>query len=289
MPAYFPGLNTASDMRIIHTVAELREALAGAGTTAFVPTMGNLHEGHIDLARRAKQVGSPVVTSIFVNPLQFGQGEDFERYPHTLPADAEKLAAAGCDIVFAPDIHEMYPEPQTYQVIPPLADELCGQFRPGHFAGVCTVVLKLFEMVRPRYAVFGKKDYQQLFILKGMTRQFNLGIDIVEGETVRASDGLALSSRNGYLSETERAEAPRLNRELRAIVDAVEAGARDFAQLEAAASRRLSEAGWRVDYISLRSQTTLLAPAPAETKLVVLGAAWLNKTRLIDNLEVAQG
>jgi pantoate--beta-alanine ligase len=272
-------------MRIIHTVAELREALVGASTTAFVPTMGNLHEGHIDLARQAKQVGGPVVTSIFVNPLQFGQGEDFERYPRTLQADAEKLAAAGCDIVFAPDVNEMYPEPQTYQVIPPLADELCGKFRPGHFAGVCTVVLKLFEMVRPRYAVFGKKDYQQLFILKGMTRQFNLGIDILEGETVRAPDGLALSSRNGYLSDAERAEAPRLNRELRAIVDAVESGARDFSQLEAYAAQRLAEAGWRVDYISLRSQTTLLAPVPTEMKLVVLGAAWLNKTRLIDNLE----
>jgi pantoate--beta-alanine ligase len=274
-------------MRIVHSVAELRAALADSNAAAFVPTMGNLHEGHIDLVRQARQVGRPVVASVFVNPLQFGQGEDFERYPRTLAADAEKLEAAGCDLLFAPDVAEMYPVPQTYQVMPPLADELCGAYRPGHFAGVCTVVLKLFAMVSPRYAVFGKKDYQQLFILKGMAQQFNLPVEIIAGETIRADDGLALSSRNGYLSIEERKEAPRLNRELSQIRDAITAGGRNFAALESTATTHLTQAGWRVDYISVRSQTTLLAPDADEHTLVVLGAAWLNKTRLIDNLEIA--
>jgi pantoate--beta-alanine ligase len=275
-------------MRIVHTVAELRDALDGHAHSAFVPTMGNLHEGHIALVRQAGQAGRPVVASIFVNPLQFGQGEDFERYPRTLAADAEKLGAAGCDLLFTPDLTEMYPEPQTFQVRPPLADELCGAFRPGHFAGVCTVVLKLFEMVRPRYAAFGKKDYQQLYLIEGMVRQFNLPIEVLAGETVRAADGLALSSRNGYLDAAERAEAPRLHGELHRIAAALAAGERDHGALEAEAARRLGEAGWRVDYIQVRSRATLLAPAADERRLVVLGAAWLNRTRLIDNLEVAR-
>lgn len=273
-------------MRLIHTVAELRAALDGETRTAFVPTMGNLHEGHIALVRQACDIGRPTVASIFVNPLQFGQGEDFERYPRTLAADSEKLAAAGCEFLFAPDVHEMYPEPQTFQISPPLADELCGAFRPGHFAGVCTVVLKLFEVVRPRYALFGKKDYQQLYLIKAMVRQFDLPIDIIAGETIRAEDGLALSSRNGYLSEPERMEAPRLHTELSRIVEALNTGNRDFGGLEKEAGERLSDAGWQVDYISIRSQTTLLAPSKTELRLVVLGAAWLNNTRLIDNLEV---
>ncbi|NTV94248.1 MAG: pantoate--beta-alanine ligase [Thiobacillus sp.] len=272
-------------MRIIHTVRELRAALDASTHCAFVPTMGNLHEGHIALVRLAADIGGPVVASIFVNPLQFGLGEDFERYPRTLAADADKLAAAKCDILFAPDVDEMYPEPQTFQVVPPLADELCGAFRPGHFAGVCTVVLKLFEMVRPRYAVFGKKDYQQLFLLKAMARQFNLPIEIIAGETIRADDGLALSSRNGYLTAEERTEAPRLNRQLRRIHDALASGNRQYGNLERAASDQLAAAGWKVDYISIRSRTTLLAPRDDEDDLVILGAAWLNKTRLIDNLE----
>lgn len=273
-------------MQIIHTVQALRVSLGHAEDTAFVPSMGNLHDGHIALVRQAARTGSPVVASIFVNPLQFGQGEDFERYPRTLTTDADKLAAAGCDILFAPDVAEMYPEPQAFQVLPPLADDLCGAFRPGHFAGVCTVVLKLFEMVRPRYAVFGKKDYQQLFLLKGMVRQFNLPIKILAGETQRAADGLALSSRNGYLSATERQEAPRLQHELRAIASAIAAGEHHFSVLEAAAAAHLAEAGWKIDYVSVRSQATLRPPAVGEGKLVVLGAAWLNRTRLIDNLEI---
>jgi pantoate--beta-alanine ligase len=274
-------------MQLVHTISDLRARLAQATNVALVPTMGNLHDGHLALIHRARSRGQPVVASVFVNPLQFGQGEDFERYPRTLSADAEKLAAAGCDLVFAPDFPEMYPEPQTVLVQPPLADELCGAFRPGHFAGVCTVVLKLFEIVRPRYSVFGKKDYQQLFLIKTMVRQLNLPIEVLEGETIRAADGLALSSRNGYLTAAERAEAPRLHAELRRIADSVASGDRNVAALESAAVRRLSEAGWRVDYVSVRSQATLLPPDRHSTRLVVLGAAWLNTTRLIDNIEAS--
>lgn len=272
-------------MQLIHTVTELRAALKGEDQVAFVPTMGNLHTGHIALVEQVRRIGRPVVASIFVNPLQFGQGEDFERYPRTLAADCAQLEPAGCDIVFAPDVHEMYPAPQTFTVIPPLADELCGAHRPGHFAGVATVVLKLFNMVQPRYAIFGKKDYQQLFILKGLARQFNLPIEVLEGETVRAEDGLALSSRNGYLSPEERAEAPRLNRLLREICARLAAGATDHAALEAAAAQELTDHGWIVDYVSIRARRTLLAPTPGERELVVLAAAKLGRTRLIDNLE----
>jgi pantoate--beta-alanine ligase len=271
---------------VLHGIAELRAALAGAGDTAFVPTMGNLHAGHLALVTQARTAGSPVVASVFVNPLQFGQGEDFQRYPRTLDADCAQLQAAGCDLVFAPDPGEMYAEPQTFRVLPPLADELCGAYRPGHFEGVCTVVLKLFNMVRPRHAVFGKKDYQQLFLLKGMTRQFNLPIEILAGETVRAADGLALSSRNGYLTPSERAEAPRLFQELTRIAVAIRGGRRDYEALAAAARETLSRHGWQVEYVSVRSRTTLLAPASADVSLVVLAAARLGSTRLIDNLEI---
>ncbi|MBI5937600.1 MAG: pantoate--beta-alanine ligase [Betaproteobacteria bacterium] len=270
-------------MRLIHSVAELRAALRGETETAFVPTMGNLHAGHIALAEQAKQAGRPVVASIFVNPLQFGASEDFEHYPRTLDADCAQLAAVGTDIVFAPSAAEMYPEPQTFQVLPPLAGELCGAQRPGHFQGVATVVLKLFNIVQPRYAVFGKKDYQQLFILKGLARQFNLPIQIVEGETVRAEDGLALSSRNAYLSPAERAEAPRLHAVLRAA--AAQLGSTDFAQIEAQATATLQVHGWAVDYVAVRSRATLLPPQGEETNLVVLAAARLGATRLIDNIE----
>ena len=277
-------------MRLIHTLVELREALTGASSTAFVPTMGNLHVGHVALVEQARKhvgaAGGPIVASIFVNPLQFGQGEDFQRYPRTLMEDCAQLEAAGCDIVYAPDVTDMYAEPQTFRVVPPLAGELCGAFRPGHFEGVCTVVLKLFNMVQPRYAVFGKKDYQQLFLLKGMTRQFNLPIDILEGETVRAPDGLALSSRNGYLSTNERAEAPRLHAELGHISAEIRKGNRDFSGLESDAAHALTRHGWAVDYISVRRRSTLLAPLTSENDLVVLAAARLGNTRLIDNLEI---
>jgi len=275
-------------MRLVHSVAELRQALAGEDRTALVPTMGNLHAGHIALVERAQTAGCPVVASIFVNPLQFGPGEDLQHYPRTLAADCAQLENAGCDIVFAPDVTEVYPEPQTFQVQPPLADELCGAFRPGHFAGVCTVVLKLFEMVRPRYAVFGKKDYQQLFLLKAMTRQFNLDIELLECETLRAEDDLALSSRNGYLSSAERAEAPRLYAELKRVADALRPGTSNFAELEAASTDRLKQHGWQVDYLSVRSRNTLLPPTAADQEWVVLAAARLGATRLIDNIETGR-
>ena len=275
-------------MQLIHTIAELRAALAGQQETAFVPTMGNLHSGHISLIELARRHGGPVVASIFVNPLQFGAGEDFSRYPRTLQADCAQLQVAGCDIVFAPDANEMYPEAQTFSVHPPLADELCGAWRPGHFQGVATVVLKLFNMVQPRYAVFGKKDYQQLLILKGLVRQFNLPIVMLEGETGRADDGLALSSRNGYLSQLERAEAPRLYRLLRAAALRVESGDVDLSAIEQSVGDELTRHGWRVDYISLRSRSSLLVPAPDESDLVLLAAAHLGRTRLIDNIECSR-
>ena len=249
--------------------------------------MGNLHAGHISLLELAKQHGHPVIASIFVNPLQFGSGEDFERYPHTLDADCEKLAAAGCDMVFAPDVAEVYPVPQTFTVCPPdsLAQDLCGAFRPGHFTGVATVVLKLFNLVQPKTAVFGKKDFQQLLVIRELVRQFNLPIEILAGDTLREASGLAMSSRNGYLSESERVQAAQLQSQLAAIVAAIQAGERDFEALCATASRHLKMAGWRVDYVALRDAATLQPPTSGSTRLVVLGAAWLGATRLIDNID----
>ena len=274
-------------MQLYHTVAELRAALSGQKNIAFVPTMGNLHAGHISLLELAKQHGHPVVASIFVNPLQFGTGEDFERYPHTLDADCEKLAAAGCDMVFAPDVAEVYPVPQTFTVCPPdsLAQDLCGAFRPGHFTGVATVVLKLFNLVQPKMAVFGKKDFQQLLAIRELVRQFNLPIEILAGDTLREASGLAMSSRNGYLSESERVQAAQLQSQLAAIVAAILAGERDFEALCATASCHLKMAGWRVDYVALRDAATLQPPTSGSTRLVVLGAAWLGATRLIDNID----
>ena len=278
-------------MQVVHTAAELRAALAGQAGTAFVPTMGNLHAGHVSLVELARQHGSPVIASIFVNPLQFGAGEDFERYPRTLAADCDKLAAAGCDLVFAPEVAELYPVPQTYAVTPPdsIANDLCGAFRPGHFSGVATVVLKLFNLVQPRVAIFGKKDYQQLFVIRELVRQFNLPIDIVAGDTLREADGLAMSSRNGYLGASERIQAAALQRELAAVRNAIEAGEQDVESLCTAAGRHLKMAGWRVDYVALRDAASLQAPSAGSSRLVALGAAWLGKTRLIDNLDFPAG
>jgi pantoate--beta-alanine ligase len=275
-------------MKVIHTLAELREALAGERHTAFVPTMGNLHDGHLSLIELARQRGGPVVASIFVNRLQFAPHEDFDTYPRTLERDCALLAPAGCDIVFAPSERELYPEPQGYKVHPPseLADILEGHFRPGFFTGVCTVVLKLFNCVQPRTAVFGKKDYQQLMVIRRMVDQLALPIEIVGGETGRAADGLALSSRNGYLTDAERAEAVQLSAALRRIAAAVSAGERDWAQLEAGAMDALAERGWKPDYVAIRRRRDLGAPADGEP-LVVLAAAKLGTTRLIDNLELA--
>ncbi len=277
-------------MKLVHSLDELRDALAHAKRPAFVPTMGNLHAGHIALMQIARQQGDVSVASIFVNRLQFQPHEDFDRYPRTLQADCERLAAAGCDVVFAPAEETLYPEPQGYKVHPPaaLADILEGEFRPGFFIGVCTVVMKLFGCVQPRVAVFGKKDFQQLQVIRGMVRQFNLPIEIVAGETERADDGLALSSRNAYLSPAARVEAAQLSAQLRHIASQVQAGARDIAGLEAQALHTLRERGWQPDYVTLRRQDTLLPPGDArDIPLVVLAAARLDGTRLIDNLEIA--
>lgn len=270
------------------TIAATRAALAQAGRVVFVPTMGNLHEGHIALMQQARRHGDCVVASIFVNRLQFRPGEDFEKYPRTLQADCEKLVAAGVDHLFAPSETELYPEPQRYVVEPPAdhATILEGEFRPGHFRGVATVVMKLFGIVQPDAALFGKKDYQQFMVLSAMVREFALPIEIIPGETVRAPDGLALSSRNGYLNAAERAEAPRLHRLLQGIVTALRAGNRDFAALEAAARDELSGHGWAPDYVAVRQKHDLQLPADQHADLVVLAAARLGNTRLIDNLEI---
>ena len=274
-------------MQIIHSIQELDRALASRGKVAFVPTMGNFHEGHLALVDIAGEQGDCVVASIFVNPLQFGPGEDFEKYPRTLAADSEKLALRGCDIVFAPAVDEMYPNKlETYVEPPPISTELCGAFRPGHFKGVATVVLKLLNIVQPHVAVFGKKDYQQLHIIKTMVMDLNVPVRIVGGETSRADDGLALSSRNGYLSQSERAEAPRLYRLLSMVAEGIKAGQWSYSGLEESAAQDLESNGWNVDYISVRDAQTLMTPNPASKQLVVLGAAWLGATRLIDNIEV---
>ncbi len=278
-------------MHIVHTIAELREHLAPFKRPAFVPTMGNLHEGHLALVRQAKPLGDVTVASIFVNRLQFLPHEDFDTYPRTWAPDCQQLEAAGCNVLFAPNEKELYPEPQTFKVQPPteLADLLEGFFRPGFFGGVCTVVLKLFACVQPRVALFGKKDYQQLMVIRRMVQQFALPIDIVGGEISRAGDGLALSSRNGYLSPAERAEAVQLSLALKALAHAVQAGETDVGALEAQAMQTLSARGWQPDYVALRRRVDLQAPAPGDLTaqaLVVLGAAKIGNTRLIDNLEL---
>jgi pantoate--beta-alanine ligase len=276
-------------VRIVHTIAELRAALAGRRDIRFVPTMGNLHEGHLSLVRTARSYDGCVVASIFVNPLQFAPHEDFASYPRTLPRDCELLAAGGCDIAFAPNVAEMYPEPQEFTVQPPgaLADILEGKVRPGFFTGVGTVVLKLFGIVQPATAVFGKKDYQQQLVIKAMVRQFALPIDIVAGETVRGAGGLALSSRNGYLSDAERIEAAQLHRALEDTAARIDAGRNDWQALESAAGESLQARGWRTDYVAIRRREDLGEPAAGAARgaLVVLGAARLGGTRLIDSLE----
>jgi len=278
-------------MDLIQTAEALRERLERAKEVAFVPTMGNLHEGHLSLMRLGKRHADCVVASIFVNRLQFGPNEDFDRYPRTFESDCAKLESEGVDVLFAPHEHEMYPTPQVYRVQPPpVGDELDGAFRPGFFNGVCTVVLKLFNLVQPDYAVFGKKDRQQLKLVRGMVQQFNLPIQIVPGETVRNDDGLALSSRNNYLSPSERNEAPRLYQTLRGVADAIASGRTDYANLEAAGRADLARHGWKVDYIAVRNGIGLRIPHPEgfdhPNLLIVLGAATLGTTRLIDNVDV---
>ncbi len=283
-------------MKIISDIQELRDHLRGQNRASFVPTMGNLHEGHLSLMRLARQHGDPVVASIFVNRLQFGPNEDFDSYPRTMQADIEKLEKEGVYILFAPTERDLYPQPQEYRVDPPqqLGDILEGEFRPGFFKGVCTVVLKLLSCVQPKVAVFGKKDYQQLMIIRQMTKQFALPVDIVPGETIRAEDGLALSSRNGYLSTSERAEAPQLQKLLQEVREQVlNLNVRDIDalhQIEKNAITKLTGRGWQPDYIAIRQQSDL-APSnnqnlEAGEPLVILTAAKLGKTRLIDNLEI---
>ncbi|MBU68868.1 MAG: pantoate--beta-alanine ligase [Cupriavidus sp.] len=280
-------------MKVISSIQELRDQLRGQNRVAFVPTMGNLHEGHLSLMRLARQHGDPVVASIFVNRLQFGPNEDFDKYPRTLQDDIEKLQSEGVYVLFAPTEADMYPEPQEYRVEPPhdLGDILEGEFRPGFFKGVCTVVMKLFCCVQPRVAVFGKKDYQQLMIVRRMANQFALPVDIIPAETVRADDGLALSSRNRYLAQAERAEAPMLYKTLHEVRDTVLGnGNLDLLKVEADAVARLQARGWQPDYVSIRKRSNLQAPTREEfaagEPLVVLSAAKLGNTRLIDNLEI---
>lgn len=274
-------------MDIIHSVAELRERLRREPDNVFVPTMGNLHDGHIELIRIAKPRGSCTVVSIFVNRLQFGPREDFERYPRTLESDCARLRQAGVDVVFAPEEREIYPEQQTFVVEPSdLQYILEGAHRPGHFRGVATVVLKLFNLVMPHSAIFGKKDYQQYLVLRDMVLQFALPIEIIPAETVRAPDGLALSSRNAYLSAAERDEAPRLYRVLRKAAAEIEEGALDFQRIDQEAMSELSGHGWQPDYIAVRRQNDLRQPTERDHALVVLAAARIGRTRLIDNIEV---
>jgi pantoate--beta-alanine ligase len=283
-------------MKIISDINELRDHLRGQNRASFVPTMGNLHEGHLSLMRLARQHGDPVVASIFVNRLQFGPNEDFDSYPRTMQADIDKLEKEGVYILFAPTEKDLYPQPQEYRVDPPqqLGDILEGEFRPGFFKGVCTVVLKLFSCVQPRVAVFGKKDYQQLMIVRQMASQFALPVEIVPAETIRAEDGLALSSRNIYLSESERAEAPALQRQLSAMREQVlnlkEKTVSSLLDIEANALMQMQSRGWQPDYMAIRQQRDLAKPTQADLDggqpLVIVTAAKLGKTRLIDNLEI---
>ncbi|MDF0605222.1 pantoate--beta-alanine ligase [Neisseriaceae bacterium TC5R-5] len=275
-------------MQIIRSIAEMRAWRCSAGKLAFVPTMGNLHAGHLALVQAAKQQADKVVVSIFVNRIQFGQGEDFDAYPRTFETDCEQLRVAGVDVLFFPSEQELYPRvKQAFNVEPPhIQNELCGAFRPGHFRGVATVVSKLFNIVQPDIACFGKKDYQQLHVIKAMVADLNMPIDVVPVDTGRAADGLALSSRNGYLSAEERSEAPRLYRHLQSMRDSLLAGSQDYVALERAAWQDLEQAGWRVDYVEIRQADTLAIAHAGEERLVVLIAARLGRTRLIDNIEV---
>ncbi|WP_114636605.1 pantoate--beta-alanine ligase [Polynucleobacter necessarius] len=284
-------------MKIISDIQELRDRLCGQNRAAFVPTMGaNLHEGHLSLMRLARQRGDPVVASIFFNRLQFGPNEGFDNYPRTMQADIDKFEKEGVYILFAPTERDLYPQPQEYRVDPPqqLSDILEGEFRPGFFKGVCTVVLKLFSCVQPKVAVFGKKDYQQLMIIRQMAKQFALPVEIIPGESIRAEDGLALSYRNSYLSVEERAEAPELQKVLKEVRERVlqlhERNHQSIMEIEKAAIAALAGRGWEPDYIAIRQQSDL-APASNEQlqagePLVILTAAKLGNTRLIDNLEI---
>lgn len=283
-------------MQLFHTLREFRAFLDSRADqrVGFVPTMGNLHAGHCQLVTLAKSHADLVVVSIFVNPLQFGANEDFGSYPRTLESDCEKLQSVGADVVFAPAVEEMYPDfdgRDLHQQIviqpPPLADDLCGASRPGHFAGVATVVAKLFNMVKPQVAVFGKKDYQQLMVIRALVRQLNFDIEIIAGDTVREPSGLAMSSRNGYLTAAEKSQASQLQQQLLSMKNALLGGRRDYAELCEQASLQLKQQGWQVDYVEIRRQHALTLPNAQTRDWVILAAARLGKTRLIDNCEVS--
>ena len=274
-------------MDVIHSAAALRARLQREPNNVFVPTMGNLHDGHIQLINIAKPRAACTVVSIFVNRLQFGPREDFDRYPRTLDADGARLKAAGVDVLFMPEENEIYPERQTFVVEPSdLQYILEGAHRPGHFRGVATVVLKLFNLVMPHSAIFGKKDYQQYLVLRDMVKQFALPIEIIPAETVRAEDGLALSSRNAYLTAAERKEAPRLYGTLSKARAEIEKGARDFQRIDQQSMAELSSRGWQPDYVAVRRQADLRQPTERDRDLVIVAAARLGRTRLIDNVEV---
>lgn len=281
-------------MQVLTTIAAVRERVAAwhaAGErVAFVPTMGNLHAGHISLIELARRHGERFVASIFVNPMQFGPNEDFNHYPRTPDRDARMLAEAGCDLMFQPDVAEMYPSAPdiaTRVAVPGLSTILCGEFRPGHFEGVATVVAKLFNIVQPDVAVFGEKDFQQLTVIRRMVADLCLPVRVVGAPTMREADGLAMSSRNQYLDDAQRALAPRLYAELRGAAAAIERGSRDFAALEAAAALRLAAAGFRLDYFCVRCAADLQPPCVDDAELVVLVAARIGRARLIDNLRIA--
>ncbi|WLH45461.1 pantoate--beta-alanine ligase [Pseudomonas beijingensis] len=280
-------------MNTVKTVRELRAAVArarGEGKRiAFVPTMGNLHSGHVALVTKAAQRADFVVASIFVNPLQFGAGEDLDKYPRTLAADQEKLLQAGCHLLFAPSVEEMYPDGmagQTRVSVPQLSEGLCGASRPGHFEGVATVVSKLFNMVQPDLAVFGQKDFQQLAVIRALVHDLNMPIQIIGEPTVRAEDGLALSSRNGFLSPDQRAVAPVVYRVLSQIAESIKQGQRDFPALIGEQLKQLEAAGLRPDYLEIRHAKTLRPALNEDRDLVILVAAFLGTTRLIDNLHL---
>lgn len=275
-------------MHIFHTITELRSWRKQVKSVALVPTMGNLHAGHLALVRTAKAHADAVVVSIFVNRIQFGVGEDFDLYPRTLAEDVEKLTEAGADVVFAPSETELYPNgTQQYFVEPPaIQNELCGRSRPGHFRGVATIVTKLFNIVQPDVACFGKKDYQQLAVIKGMVQDLNMDIDIIPVEIERTDSGLALSSRNGYLTIEQREQAAQLSAQLRTMAEAMRRGNRQFAALENSAATYLQQHGWQVDYIEVRHAQTLTKAQISDKNLVIVAAAILGTTRLIDNLEV---
>lgn len=282
-------------MNTVKTVLDLRAAVARARSEGkrigLTPTMGNLHSGHVALVSKAVQRADFVVATIFVNPLQFGPNEDLATYPRTLAADQEKLLQAGCHLLFTPSVEEMYPHgmaDQTLVSVPHLSEGLCGASRPGHFDGVATVVSKLFNMVQPDLAVFGEKDFQQLAVIRAMVRDLNMPIKIIGEPTVRAEDGLALSSRNGYLSAEQRAAAPALYRIISQIGDAIRGGEQDFERLLQDNRRELESAGFRIDYLEIREASTLRPASAQDSDIVILAAAFMGKTRLIDNLHLRE-